>query len=60
MKGIFHPTVGAELTQTEWESETGHNLANGTSFPASPEERDYFTEPTGMPGISIAGRIGIR
>jgi len=42
MKGIFHPTVGAELTQTEWESETGHNLANGTSFPASPEERDLF------------------
>ena len=42
MKGIFHPSVGTELTQAEWESEAGHNIAAGTSFPESPVEKDLF------------------
>jgi len=41
-KGIKHTNVGAQLTQEEFESETSHYLASGTSFPASPSEGDLF------------------
>lgn len=41
-KGIKHTNVGAQLTQEEFESETSHYLASGTSFPASPSEGDLL------------------
>ena len=40
--GIRHIDVGAELTKTEWENEESHELIHGTSFPASPAERQLF------------------
>jgi hypothetical protein len=40
--GLKHIDVGAELTKTEWESEDSHELLHGTSFPASPVERQLF------------------
>jgi len=40
--GLRHIDVGAELTKTEWESEESHELIHGTSFPASPAERQLF------------------
>jgi hypothetical protein len=40
--GLKHIDVGAELTKTEWESEESHELVHGTSFPASPVERQLF------------------
>jgi hypothetical protein len=40
--GLRHIDVGPELTKTEWESEESHELVHGTSFPASPVERQLF------------------
>jgi hypothetical protein len=40
--GLKHIDVGAELTKTEWESEDSHEVVHGTSFPASPVERQLF------------------
>ena len=40
--GLRHIDVGPELTRTEWESEESHELVHGTSFPASPVERQLF------------------
>ena len=40
--GLKHIDVGFELTRTEWESEESHELIHGTSFPASPVERQLF------------------
>jgi hypothetical protein len=40
--GLRHIDVGAELSKTEWESEESHELIHGTSFPASPVERQLF------------------
>ena len=40
--GLKHIDVGPELTKTEWENEESHELIHGTSFPASPAERQLF------------------
>jgi hypothetical protein len=40
--GFKHIDVGPELTKTEWENEESHELIHGTSFPASPAERQLF------------------
>ena len=40
--GFKHINVGPELTKTEWENEESHELIHGTSFPASPAERQLF------------------
>ena len=40
--GLKHIDVGNELTKTEWESQESHELIHGTSFPASPAERQLF------------------
>jgi hypothetical protein len=40
--GLKHIDVGPELTKTEWENEESHELMHGTSFPASPAERQLF------------------
>jgi hypothetical protein len=40
--GIRHIDVGDQLTKTEWLSEETHELVHGTSFPASPVERQLF------------------
>jgi len=42
MKGLAHVSVGTELTQSEYESEEGHEISHGTSFPSSPSERDVY------------------
>ena len=39
-KGIKHKVVGSELDRTEFESEEGHELANGTTLPATGNEDD--------------------
>ena len=41
-KGIKHKDVGGELTYDEFHAEDAHELASGTSFPASPSEGDLF------------------
>jgi len=41
-KGIKHRSVGAELTQTEWESETAHIINSGADFPTSPTNGEFF------------------
>jgi len=41
-KGIKHKDVGGELTYAEFHAEDAHELASGTSFPASPSEGDLF------------------
>ena len=40
--GFKHIDVGPELTKTERENEESHELIHGTSFPASPAERQLF------------------
>jgi len=40
--GIQHADVGDELSKTEWLSEESHQLVHGSSFPASPVERQLF------------------
>jgi len=40
--GLRHIDVGAELSKSEWESEESHEIVHGTSFPASPVERQLF------------------
>ncbi|MHC1596787.1 MAG: pectate lyase family protein [Methermicoccaceae archaeon] len=42
MKGLAHVSVGTELTQSEYESDEGHEISHGTSFPSSPSERDVY------------------
>ena len=42
MTGISHADPGSELTQAEYTGSNEHNLAQGTSFPGSPSERDLF------------------
>jgi hypothetical protein len=44
--GIRHTDVGDQLTKTEWLSEETHELVHGTSFPASPAERQLFYHDT--------------
>jgi hypothetical protein len=44
--GIRHTDVGDQLTKTEWLSEETHELVHGTSFPASPVERQLFYHDT--------------
>ena len=41
-KGIKHVSVGGDLDQTEYESEEGHELANGTSLPGTGTDGDLF------------------
>ena len=41
-KGIKHKSVGNELDKTEWESEEGHELANGNKLPETGEKGDLF------------------
>jgi hypothetical protein len=40
--GLKHADVGDELSKAEWLSEESHELVHGTSFPASPVERQLF------------------
>jgi len=40
--GIKHIDVGTELTKVEWEDEASHELVGGTSFPASPVEKQLY------------------
>lgn len=40
--GIEHSDVGNELSKVEWLSEESHQLVHGSSFPASPVERQVF------------------
>jgi len=42
MKGFSHVTVGAAMTQAEFEDTASHTLATGTSFPGAPTEMDMF------------------
>jgi len=42
IKGIKHKDVGGELAYDEFHAEDAHELASGTSFPASPSEGDIF------------------
>ena len=42
VKGIRHKDVGGELTYDEFHAEDAHEIASGTSFPASPSEGDLF------------------
>ncbi len=40
--GIKHTHIGVEGTQEEWVDESTHTINRGTSFPASPDERQLF------------------
>ena len=41
-KGIKHISVGGEMTQVEYEAETGHQIASGTSLPETANDGDLF------------------
>lgn len=41
-KGIKHKSVGSELDKTEWESEEGHEIANGDTLPSTGNNGDIF------------------
>ena len=42
MKGISHNNVGDEITKSEWAGVNLHGLSDGTSFPGTPSEMDFF------------------
>jgi len=41
-KGIKHISVGEEMTQAEYEAETGHEIAKGISLPETANDGDFF------------------
>ncbi len=40
--GLYHTSVGAELTQSEYVSDGSHTLDSGTSFPGGPSATNLF------------------
>jgi len=42
MAGLIHVSTGESITEPQYESGTGHDLSNGTSFPVAPSERDLY------------------
>lgn len=41
-RGVKHKTVGEEMSQEEWEKETGHELAHGPTNPETGNDGDFF------------------
>ena len=42
MEGFSHVTVGASMTQVEFEATDSHDLDSGVAFPGAPAEKDMF------------------